>query len=248
MAAPTAKDRVLKTTEILESILLQLPIRDLLVSAQQVSQGWNIIIQSSPAIQEALFFQPPRTSDQEQIFNPLLQTSFAPWFNNHDEINTQWISGITFHDLDWNRTVAKRHAYARKEASWRKMLLVKPAIKQLDVVKLTHAMCGDTECCGEVYFKYGVRMGPLYDLVQEEVKRPTTGVGVKWVREETSGLLSGLAKPLGLGKERNRIVMTVNHTVQRCIGRPDRLGPEFKSLDYKKVEIKWGPTKYMPFR
>ena len=58
------------------------------------------------------------------------------------------------------------------------MLSSKPAVKQLDVVKRTHTMGGAIECCGESYFKYGVRMGPLYDLAQEEVKRPITRVGV----------------------------------------------------------------------
>lgn len=67
------------------------------------------------------------------------------------------------------------------------------------------------------------------------------------MREETSGLLSGLAKTLDLGKEKNRIVMTVNHRVQCCVGRPDNLGPEFKSLSYKEVKIKWEPRQYMPF-
>jgi hypothetical protein len=249
MVALAAKDRVLETPEILEGILLKLPIRDLLVTAERVSKEWHIIIQSSPAIQEILFFRPrSRKSDEEQSFNPLLQASFAPWFKNHDETSTRWGSGLSFHDLDWNSSDFKRHAYARKDASWRKMLPVQPAVKQLDVVSRRHAMGGDRECCGESHFKDGVRMGTLYDMAQDHVKRPITRVGVKWVIEENSGFLSVLSNSLGLGKEKCRVVMTINHTVQCCDDVPDQLGPEFKSLGYEEVKVEMGPIKYMPFR
>ncbi|KAJ5604585.1 hypothetical protein N7510_009739 [Penicillium lagena] len=50
--------KVLTTPELLEIILLHLDTRTLLVSAQQVCQSWTVLIQSSPAIQQALFFQP----------------------------------------------------------------------------------------------------------------------------------------------------------------------------------------------
>jgi hypothetical protein len=50
--------KVLTTPELLEIILLHLDTRTLLVSAQQVCQTWTVLIQSSPAIQQALFFQP----------------------------------------------------------------------------------------------------------------------------------------------------------------------------------------------
>jgi hypothetical protein len=52
-----ALNQVLETPEILESILLHLPLRDLLVTAQRINHAWNNLIVSSPAIQEALFFQ-----------------------------------------------------------------------------------------------------------------------------------------------------------------------------------------------
>ncbi|KAJ5995143.1 hypothetical protein N7481_002120 [Penicillium waksmanii] len=49
--------KVLTTPELLEIILLHLDIRTLLVSAQRVCQTWKVLIQTSPAIQQALFFR-----------------------------------------------------------------------------------------------------------------------------------------------------------------------------------------------
>ena len=128
------------------------------------------------------------------------------------------------------------------------MLPVQPAVKQLELLKFTDAMRGSTECRGQTHFKYGIRMGALYDLAQEQTNIPITGVGFKWERDDTFGLLSGLANAVGFGKEGHRVVMTVNHTVQCCFGGPDRLGPEFKSMGYERVEIKWGEEKALAFR
>ncbi|KAJ5554603.1 hypothetical protein N7513_004562 [Penicillium frequentans] len=50
--------KVFTTPELLEIILLHLDTRTLLVSAQLVCQTWTVLIQSSPAIQRALFFRP----------------------------------------------------------------------------------------------------------------------------------------------------------------------------------------------
>lgn len=98
--------KVLTTPELLEIILLHLDTRTLLVSAQRVCQTWAVLIQSSPAIQQALFFQPftpkPKQGkwhaksiwnsilpsplkkdtklDQGSIYNPLLVQAFRPFF------------------------------------------------------------------------------------------------------------------------------------------------------------------------
>ncbi|KAJ5820453.1 hypothetical protein N7474_006044 [Penicillium riverlandense] len=50
--------KVLTTPELLQIILLHLDNRTLLVSAQRVCQTWTVLIQRSPVIQQALFFQP----------------------------------------------------------------------------------------------------------------------------------------------------------------------------------------------
>lgn len=53
-----AQTKVLAIPELLEIILLHLDTRTLLASAQRVCQTWTVLIQSSPALQQALFFQP----------------------------------------------------------------------------------------------------------------------------------------------------------------------------------------------
>jgi len=50
--------KILLVPEILEAILLQLPIQDLLVNAQRVIHAWKITMESFVALQQALLFQP----------------------------------------------------------------------------------------------------------------------------------------------------------------------------------------------
>ena len=61
-----AQTKVFATPELLEIILLHLDTRTLLVSAQRVCQTWTAQVQSSPAIQEALFFRPARKFKQKK--------------------------------------------------------------------------------------------------------------------------------------------------------------------------------------
>lgn len=56
----TAAASVLGTCELLEQILLQLPLRQLLL-AQRISKTFHELIQDSPSIRRALFL--PRASD-----------------------------------------------------------------------------------------------------------------------------------------------------------------------------------------
>ncbi|KAK5124041.1 hypothetical protein LTR85_002238 [Meristemomyces frigidus] len=51
-------DKALKTPELLEAILLQLPIRDVLLNAPLVCKHWQTTITDSPRLQQALFFKP----------------------------------------------------------------------------------------------------------------------------------------------------------------------------------------------
>lgn len=60
---------VLTTPELLEIILLHPDIRTLLVSAQRVCQTWKVLIQTSPAIQQALFFRPAAPNPNSKIAN-----------------------------------------------------------------------------------------------------------------------------------------------------------------------------------
>jgi hypothetical protein len=58
----SAQESVLALPELLESILLHLPLKDLLF-AQKVSRQWQTVIATSPPIQQALFFAPGQVKD-----------------------------------------------------------------------------------------------------------------------------------------------------------------------------------------
>ena len=52
-----AKSRVFDTPELMEAILLQLPLKDALLS-QRVSKQWRNTIVGSTKLQQLLFFRP----------------------------------------------------------------------------------------------------------------------------------------------------------------------------------------------
>ena len=76
--------------------------------------------------------------------------------------------------MDWNSSPAKRDAYSRKEASWRQMLVVQPPITSMDIFKSWSSMTGMGKVRGRITVPEGLRMGTLYDLVEEEVHAGTT--------------------------------------------------------------------------
>lgn len=134
-------ERALSITEILEGILIQLDLRTLLTSAQLVNRGWRQLIRESTQIQEALFFKPQqkRHGRDEPTFNPLLRETFPSFFPNAGDA----ISRVSFKSLDMVQTPEKLAAYARKDASWRQMLVQQPAIQEFAFLTITHAMMGD---------------------------------------------------------------------------------------------------------
>ena len=70
MEPPTPASQVFATTELLEGILLDLPMKDLLF-VQGECTGWKAVIDASPKLQQALFF-PPVT---DKVSLPVLSTS-----------------------------------------------------------------------------------------------------------------------------------------------------------------------------
>jgi hypothetical protein len=74
--ASGAANNVFETFELLEAILLLLPHRDLLVSAQRVSKRWQAVVQNSIYIQQKLFYRQtkrtPNGKKHSQIVNPFL--------------------------------------------------------------------------------------------------------------------------------------------------------------------------------
>lgn len=74
----------------------------------------------------------------------------------------------------------KGDAYARKEASWRRMLPIQPAYKIFEVESDVRSHSGETKTIGSVEFEEGVRMGTLYDYSQKAVARPSGTFDIRW--------------------------------------------------------------------
>ena len=135
-------ERALASIELLEKILLQLDLRSLLISAQSVNRRWRQLIEKSSKIQRALFFQPEkkRRGANEPMFNPLLMETFPSLFPQDGGTSAIF----SFTSLDMIQTPEKLAAYARNEASWRRMLVQQPPLSELAFMHSEHGMCGDT--------------------------------------------------------------------------------------------------------
>jgi hypothetical protein len=66
-----ASNRVVRVTELLEKIMLYLPLKDLLVRVQRVNKYFRSTIHGSIHLRRALFLEPD-SSDGERRLNPLL--------------------------------------------------------------------------------------------------------------------------------------------------------------------------------
>ncbi|KAF2033828.1 hypothetical protein EK21DRAFT_32802, partial [Setomelanomma holmii] len=158
---------VLSTPELLESILFHLTPAHLL-TAQQISQTFRTTITSSPKLQYKLFLRAdPNQPKKEWLINPLLRKHFLPWFVMPDgRFSSRDYDSLQ--RMDWVSSKAKRAAFLRKEASWRNMLLMQPAPKELHLIRWTHAMGGDSEAYATIPFPGGaVTMGRVYDVTEQ---------------------------------------------------------------------------------
>jgi hypothetical protein len=243
MASPaagplTATDQVFLVPELLESILLHLPLQDLLVNAQRINHTWNAIIQNSKRLQEVLFFEATSLKHigKTPEFNPLLVQAFPPWFSISSSGNgwANWNWRKYSESLDANSSEAKKEAYGRKEASWRRMLPIQPASRKLKVVMHSYSWVeeeGNTEVveCGE-----GVRMGSLFNFAGRVEEKDLVSFSMKWdlkVENRTTPSESGDdedGKEEGSGAEKGKDVFwSMNCVVGMAIG----LAVEFKSQE-----------------
>ncbi|KAI9841697.1 MAG: hypothetical protein M1837_000429 [Sclerophora amabilis] len=165
----SSMDRVLSTPELLEKVLIQLPPRDLLVHAQCVSRAFHSLITSSPSLQQALYFRgKPGEAGRAAELNPLLKETFPPWYKDVRALASwyDWARDEDLETMEWNSSDQKRAAYARSDASWRRMLVVQPPVATLKVIRTLHHMRGSDERKAEIRRSDGLRMGTLYDLVE----------------------------------------------------------------------------------
>lgn len=136
-----ARDSVLATPELLEGILKHIPLKELLTTVQLVSSMFHDTIYDSVAIQQALFFLPD-TSPHASFPCPLLHacgpSSFidersSSFAQNGKSGHFPWPgpSENGLRPLMWQEYTRKFKAYATKGASWRRMLVVQPPVKEL---------------------------------------------------------------------------------------------------------------------
>ncbi len=242
----TARDRALLMPEVLEIILLKLPLQNLLVNAQRVNRLFHDLIASSGPLQQALFFRPTQNiSPGHSHINPLLQKKFPPWFED------KWLMPRTFRlsdhkhfwRLDWKSSEQRAEAYARKEASWRRMLVAQPPVQDLIVKMRTEAMEGPSQSRGELKFEDGIRMGLFYDLVQDFVEhQPVTYFVIQWYLPPVFQDIDGGMAESDDDDSSSSITVHLRQVIQSQPGMTGKIGPEFKSLAYKPIEINYRPV------
>ncbi|TKA72430.1 hypothetical protein B0A55_05406 [Friedmanniomyces simplex] len=87
----SARQQALATEELLENILLLLPISDILIRAPLVSKTWRATVEGLPRLQQALFFMPVKgkplrlfdtgwAEDEKNIH--AYTVSANPWFHS----------------------------------------------------------------------------------------------------------------------------------------------------------------------
>ncbi|KAF2726791.1 hypothetical protein EJ04DRAFT_582465 [Polyplosphaeria fusca] len=168
--APSSS-RVFGVYELLEAILLYLPMRFLLL-AQGVNRCWKATIDSSKPIQCALFFL-PRDPDSEPVKNELIEKVFARFFR---------MTLLTYH---WTKKDFKciiklkttrdlfGKGWKNTNASWRKMLMIQPPVFTLEITD--NRVAPDYHDCfnDPVNNKEGVRLADL--LVLEDTFKDEDG-------------------------------------------------------------------------
>ncbi|KAL2842578.1 hypothetical protein BJX68DRAFT_270517 [Aspergillus pseudodeflectus] len=171
-----AANKVLGIAELLELILLNLPMHDLLL-VQRVCRQWRACIRSSSRLKEKLFLQTPEPcprpdTDPKVEMNPLLQETFPAFFTHLETLdrgifNDTKADSSTLSDerlsllrvascnpslkaQGWYQDASRREAVLRREASWRRMFPSHPP-PRLGVFHAHQVGCG----CGAPRLRAG---------------------------------------------------------------------------------------------
>ncbi|KAF2010574.1 hypothetical protein BU24DRAFT_467190 [Aaosphaeria arxii CBS 175.79] len=160
----------LEVVELLEAILLRLPLQVLLTTAQRVCKRWHAVICSSRRIQRALYLLPNENQDvpgtrRAYIPNPLIARAFFAYLR-FDVWTEHTRAGTEDHvDVALKMTSLEYPASIRYgAASWRKMLVTQPLIKEVVVTDTRVAPYYDDFFVDEAHNTAGVKMGDLLVL------------------------------------------------------------------------------------
>jgi hypothetical protein len=259
----SSRARVFAIPELVELILLQLPLRDLLL-ASRISKGFHATITTSPVIQSALFFRPACSikakhplDTRARSINPLLQTAFPGFLSEAPPVIQTEIgndpSGLKFNEgpstVLYLRSAwtLRPEAFARKEASWRRMLVCQPPATRLTLLEKSEGWSGIRLSEGSLDFREeeGLRMHTLYDYLYHNVAkqiifRPEFSV---WTWREN------LVPTNATSEEQQRLTFWLKVCQSGgCIAVPGAPLKMYRSKGFEEVNIemveKWGFEDY----
>ncbi|KAF2257788.1 hypothetical protein CC78DRAFT_538266 [Lojkania enalia] len=185
----SATQEALEIYELLELILLHLPMRDLLLS-QRVCSRWHLTISSSKRLQQRLFLLPrdPLANPRLAYANELLLEIFGydftapllfggmliyldrvPSPKHFEELITltsfpKRAASFNFTSVDKCPSYSSDARLRYANASWRRMLLTQPPVTHVSVLDFRVAPDYDDCFCEGAVNIDGVRMGELVDL------------------------------------------------------------------------------------
>ena len=122
-----ATRQVLGTAELLEAILLHLPIRDAIL-VQQLCKNWFDAITSSIELQRALFLRPTKSLGKDQVHNMTLSTSCTSLLGEPDTrtLITSVLPIEKYTATSYKLKTGGSLPEVSGAASWQKMLMCQP--------------------------------------------------------------------------------------------------------------------------
>ncbi|KAJ5490900.1 hypothetical protein N7539_002467 [Penicillium diatomitis] len=153
------------TTELLESILLQLDLKSLL-TAQEVCQGWRQTIDQSVQLQQALYIRPAKGCRMKRAVNPLMEEVVLQQLllrSRNYVIPGQW---------------PNFEPCFRSQASWRNMLPQQPPTSTIGVVEVEQY--GSYRFSKLAVKPGSVRMEQILEAVENGILMPTPTHRVFW--------------------------------------------------------------------
>jgi hypothetical protein len=206
MTALEATDAVLSSPELLEHILVTLPMRFLLTIAPCVCRHWRDVIFASPALQQRLFFKPvPKRGDTPSALpdriatnfpqNPLLAELFPPFFADMGKFPGTSRTSSHTKPADrvsaWEKLALNKNpdAFLRAGASWRRMFTQQPPALVLPffncVIDRQDMLFVFAHQRRRHRPEGGLRMGALYDVVWEHTQYQKQQACVLWAGDTT---------------------------------------------------------------
>ena len=120
-----ALQRVLAIPELFELILLKLPIRQLLIKMPLVSKHWKATIDTSPRLQQALFFQ-PIPYEPLQLLTIKEKPTVKAWMR---DLSDPYEYTVLMNPFAYINIKGRDEALERLQASWRRMIVSQPPVK-----------------------------------------------------------------------------------------------------------------------